>query len=182
MRNLKSLARVIPAALLIAGCVGAQEDDSILENKADTSPTVDEAQTATSGRGCGTPDLDVATRDAIESDLARYAFAPRPFTVGTVIPTYVHVIRDSSGNGGPTTQQMNNQLAVLNAAYASTGNCTSTGAAAGSSHCISALSAGSSIAVQPAVPRPPSPPMCRNTHDPRRGTAGAALYCTTTPQ
>ena len=121
MRNLKSLARVIPAALLIAGCVGAQEDDSILENKADTSPTVDEAQTATSGRGCGTPDLDVATRDAIESDLARYAFAPRPFTVGTVIPTYVHVIRDSSGNGGPTTQQMNNQLAVLNAAYASTG-------------------------------------------------------------
>ena len=41
--------------------------------------------------------------------------------VATTINVYVHVIRNSSGSGGPTTQMMNNQIAVLNAAYASIG-------------------------------------------------------------
>lgn len=43
------------------------------------------------------------------------------FATGGVINVYVHVIRTSSGTGGPTTTQMNNQINVLNAAYASTG-------------------------------------------------------------
>jgi hypothetical protein len=43
------------------------------------------------------------------------------FATGGVINVYVHVIRTSSGTGGPTTAQMNNQISVLNAAYASTG-------------------------------------------------------------
>jgi hypothetical protein len=33
------------------------------------------------------------------------------------VNVYVHVIRSSSGAGAPTTTQMNNQIAVLNAAY-----------------------------------------------------------------
>jgi hypothetical protein len=39
---------------------------------------------------------------------------------GGVINVYVHVIRTSNGSGGPTTNQMNSQISVLNAAYAPT--------------------------------------------------------------
>jgi hypothetical protein len=42
-------------------------------------------------------------------------------TAATTINTYVHVIRDSSGNGGPTTQMMDAQIRVLNDAYSSMG-------------------------------------------------------------
>jgi hypothetical protein len=45
----------------------------------------------------------------------------RPRAASTVVNVYVHVIRTSSGTGGPTTTQMNNQMNVLNAAYASAG-------------------------------------------------------------
>lgn len=37
---------------------------------------------------------------------------------GGTINVYVHVIRTSTGTGGPTSTQMNNQINVLNAAYA----------------------------------------------------------------
>lgn len=40
---------------------------------------------------------------------------------GGVINVYVHVIRTSSGTGGPTAGQMSSQINVLNAAYAATG-------------------------------------------------------------
>jgi len=40
---------------------------------------------------------------------------------GGVIPVYWHVITNTSGQGAPTTTQINNQIAVLNAAYASGG-------------------------------------------------------------
>ncbi|MDI1243480.1 MAG: zinc metalloprotease [bacterium] len=39
----------------------------------------------------------------------------------TTINTYVHVIRDSSGNGGPDAKMMTDQINVLNAAYSSIG-------------------------------------------------------------
>lgn len=37
------------------------------------------------------------------------------------IPVYFHVITNSSGQGAPSSQQINDQIAVLNAAYASSG-------------------------------------------------------------
>ena len=40
---------------------------------------------------------------------------------GGSIPTYIHIIRSSSGQGGPTQSQINSQMTVLNAAYAGTG-------------------------------------------------------------
>ena len=39
----------------------------------------------------------------------------------TVIPTYVHVITNTSGQGQPTAAQVANQIAVLNAAFAPAG-------------------------------------------------------------
>lgn len=61
---------------------------------------------------------------AMEADFGFRKSALGAFTksaTGGVINTYVHVIRTSSGTGGPTQTQMNNQISVLNAAYASTG-------------------------------------------------------------
>ncbi|MBT9490486.1 MAG: zinc metalloprotease [Rubrivivax sp.] len=42
-------------------------------------------------------------------------------TAGGTIPVYWHVITNTSGQGAPTATQINNQIAVLNAAYASAG-------------------------------------------------------------
>ena len=42
-------------------------------------------------------------------------------TAGGNIPVYWHVITNTSGQGAPTASQINNQIAVLNAAYASAG-------------------------------------------------------------
>lgn len=42
-------------------------------------------------------------------------------TAGGTIPVYWHVITNTSGQGAPTATQINNQIAVLNAAYASGG-------------------------------------------------------------
>ncbi len=61
---------------------------------------------------------------AMEADFGFRKSALGAFTkaaTGGVINTYVHVIRTSSGTGGPTQTQMNNQISVLNAAYAGTG-------------------------------------------------------------
>jgi hypothetical protein len=41
--------------------------------------------------------------------------------VGGVIPVYWHVITNTSDQGAPTTTQISNQIAVLNAAFASSG-------------------------------------------------------------
>jgi hypothetical protein len=68
---------------------------------------------------CSTPELSAAEQLRVEMDIA--AAPHRPRAANIVISTYVHVIRDSNGQGGPTTQQMNDQISVLNAAYASTG-------------------------------------------------------------
>ena len=47
----------------------------------------------------------------------RDVYAP----TAAVINVYWHVITNTSGQGAPTTTQINNQIAVLNAAYASSG-------------------------------------------------------------
>jgi Pregnancy-associated plasma protein-A len=70
-------------------------------------------------RYCPTHPSDVE-RKKMESD-----FEFRKSVFGTMaaeaLPTgvdvYVHVIRNSSGGGAPTTQQINNQISVLNSAF-----------------------------------------------------------------
>ncbi len=61
---------------------------------------------------------------AMEADFSFKKSALGSFTkaaTGGTINVYVHVIRSSSGAGGPSQTQMNNQISVLNAAYAPTG-------------------------------------------------------------
>ena len=70
---------------------------------------------------CGsTPTLEKIS--AMEADfLGRFAISPDITFAPRVVPTYIHVIKDSQGNGAVSTQQINDQINVLNAAYASSG-------------------------------------------------------------
>lgn len=76
-----------------------------------------------SGRRCSTY-IDPAVLRAAEVDFQQRLAELGDLeskTEGAIINVYVHVIRDGNGNGGPSTTQMNNQISVLNAAYASAG-------------------------------------------------------------
>ena len=71
------------------------------------------------GAKCGTVHPSIIEREFLDVEL-KQALAATGGTAnagGTTINTYVHVIRDANGNGGPTAAQMNDQIAVLNAAY-----------------------------------------------------------------
>lgn len=84
----------------------------------DGSEFVNQKAFIDSGRRCGTyidgVDMDAAERDFKERQASD---ADKLAVTGGVINVYVHVLRDSNGNGGPTTTMMNNQMNVLNSAY-----------------------------------------------------------------
>ncbi len=77
-----------------------------------------------SGLRCGVKDLNSYEASLVEKEVAHFmkdhAFAQ---VNGGVINTYFHVVRAGSGvaNGDITTQMINDQMNVLNAAYASWG-------------------------------------------------------------
>jgi len=83
------------------------------------------------GLRCGTPEVDEERATEIDADIAARRGGPdqsrqpgAPVTIaatGGVINVYVHVITSSSGAGNVPDSQINDQIAVLNAAYASTG-------------------------------------------------------------
>ncbi len=66
--------------------------------------------------------IDPAEVERIElAHQSMSAFLSPPPPAATTVNVYWHSITDSSGNGGASTTAINNQIAVLNAAYASTG-------------------------------------------------------------
>ncbi len=76
------------------------------------------------GRRCQTFHPDADTAAALEEQFL-FELSQRPrfealFAVGTVIPTYVHVITNGTA-GNVSDQMIASQISVLNAAYASTG-------------------------------------------------------------
>ena len=75
-----------------------------------------------SGLRCGsrqTPEAEIGFSPNGQSR-AGGEITPLAFTA-TTINVYVHVIRNSSGQGAPSTAQINDQITVLNNAYASRG-------------------------------------------------------------
>jgi hypothetical protein len=109
-RNVWLFAAGISAALV--ACAPEEADNDV------ESPGVqDPDQPVTFNRGCATVEHDAITMDRINKEIE---FTPYG-TVPATINTYVHVITNSSGQGGPTSQQIANQMAVLNSAYAGTG-------------------------------------------------------------
>lgn len=69
---------------------------------------------------CGTPKLSDTRMAEIERAVAQRTGQVGINAVGTV-PVYWHVITNTSGQGNVSSSQMNSQISVLNAAYASAG-------------------------------------------------------------
>lgn len=129
------LALIVPVAA--AANVGAI---SLGARGAATSTAAEECSSGDTAlkvrKGAGSHDPNALSADAvraIEAQTARAQFA-RGLTGGggggfataaaftpVTITTYVHVIVKANGTGGPTTKQMDDQIAVLNAAYAQSG-------------------------------------------------------------
>jgi Pregnancy-associated plasma protein-A len=104
------------AAITTMGLIACGQDGS----EAPGGPAIEGIQepgSATVHRGCATKDLSDAEKAADEARMLAMegtSFA----TASHVIPVYWHSIRSANGGGGVTTQQINDSIAVLNAAYA----------------------------------------------------------------
>jgi hypothetical protein len=81
------------------------------------SPGVQEPGSTETPRGCAT--LDLPESEIIADAELMAAYEDLAFiTASRVIPVYVHVIHASNGSGGNvTSQQISNQISVLNAAF-----------------------------------------------------------------
>ena len=117
----KLLMRVIPFGLLVgaAGCMGVADEDFTGEDKSDTSPTVDTAAVPTTGR-CATPVPTPMEMELSENEASWYALGGQQAPSGA-INVYWHTITSTTGEGALTSTQINNQIQVLNNAFASMG-------------------------------------------------------------
>src|SRR5262245_8574252 len=113
MKRVVAFAAILTIALMSCA-VG--DDDPVGDEE---FPGVQEpGHSDESRRGCATPDVSDAQLAAIDLRLAPYADIAL-LTASHVIPVHFHIIHRSNGTGGVvTTTQINNQIAVLNAAYA----------------------------------------------------------------
>jgi hypothetical protein len=119
----------IAATVLLGAAAGAAAQDAREDTPASTAfqvcdqSYVSQEAFIKSGRRCGS---HLEAHEAAEME-ARFErdFAQRGFGVdatGGVIDVYFHVIRNAAGSAGNvSTTQINNQISVLNAAYAATG-------------------------------------------------------------
>ncbi|HEY0092694.1 MAG TPA: zinc metalloprotease [Archangium sp.] len=83
-----------------------------------------EAQVA-DPRNCGAEEIDAEQQAEMEArfeaEQVKQAMGGKVTAMGASIPVYFHIIRSSAGAGGVTTTQINNQLTILNNAYAAAG-------------------------------------------------------------
>jgi len=99
-------------------CSSAEAPD-LTSNEPESPGVQSPDQPITFNRGCATQDLGAAEIARIDQELARVKDISF-LTASHVIPVWVHRIHPAGGGGNVTNQQINDQLAVLNAAYAST--------------------------------------------------------------
>ena len=72
-------------------------------------------------RACGTRDVDEVTQGLVEDYVRQRAGRGAAAAVAATIPVHLHVITSRSGEGAPTRRQINQQIDVLNNAYAPSG-------------------------------------------------------------
>ena len=114
MRNVFGKAVVtFGAVAAMTGCGPVDEAEQVAQEQ-----VVD-------ARNCGNPDLDPEVVAQIEARFERLkaeqALRGEVNAQAVSIPVYFHVIRTSSGTGGVTTTQINNQITVMNNAFAAAG-------------------------------------------------------------
>lgn len=124
MKALKLLAAAV--ALAMAGQAAAAQNDEARVN----SPKISYVDALTGitheGLRCGVADPTMAERDAVERRLQEFRRSPDYLKLATldgdkIIPVFFNVITTNSGAGGVSDQQIADQLAVLNGAYAGSG-------------------------------------------------------------
>jgi hypothetical protein len=94
-------------------------NDTDTDNDVESPGVQDPDQPVTFNRGCATVEPNDLQKANVETELAQTGEISSLTTV--TIQTHVHVIVNSSGQGAPTSQQINSQINVLNAAYAAYG-------------------------------------------------------------
>jgi hypothetical protein len=88
----------------------------------DEAEQVAEVEAQAEGRNCGAEHIDVEQQARIEAQFEVLKAQQGSVVAQAVsIPVYFHVIRDSSGLGGVTTTQINQQITILNNAFATAG-------------------------------------------------------------
>ena len=108
------------ALALVVGC-GVATDSEEDANVDVTTGVVDPTN-----HGLHRGKIRCSTRQASEAEIAAEearitASTAAPSAARATIAVYVHVITSASGQGAPTATQINNQLSVLNTAYAGAG-------------------------------------------------------------
>lgn len=117
----KLLLTTLLGSLTFAGCaMGEDEDQTINETEQEG---VQEPGSATVARGCSTLEPSDTRKAQIEQEVADFMAARGDVLEARApIPVHVHRIHASNGSGGAVTStQINNQITVLNNAYASAG-------------------------------------------------------------
>jgi len=123
----KVLAAAVVVSSFVIGCSSMVNPIEIEQPGYELSPV----QLQPGFERCSTKDLDEATQAQVELDIAPALLqvttsrpgVQRSAATGGTIPVYWHVINNGTGiaNGDVPDSQIASQIAVLNAAYASTG-------------------------------------------------------------
>jgi hypothetical protein len=111
------LVAVVGSLGLLAGCTSAGDEPVEFEHVSESDVQF--------RRGCDTEAPSEAQQAAIEAQFARDSqgrVSAQRLSGSVTVPVYFHVIRQGTGvsNGDLTTTMINDQVAVLNSAYAST--------------------------------------------------------------
>lgn len=120
MTKSKLLVSSLFMALAVSACAG-EDPNTVVSDTPDDG--VQEPGSATAPRGCATLEPDPQRMAQIDQEVADFMAARGPIQEARApIAVHVHRIHDSNGNGGGVTStQINNQISVLNNAYASAG-------------------------------------------------------------
>src|SRR5687767_8694272 len=114
MRFLGKAVVTVGAVVAMTGCGPVDENEL-----ADTQAAVSDP------RNCGAEQFDAEQVAQIEARFERAkaeaALRGDVQAQAVTIPVYFHVIRSSSGAGGVTTTQINNQISMMNQAFQSAG-------------------------------------------------------------
>jgi hypothetical protein len=123
----KLLAGLVLAGVMATGCVGeiegGSEDEYSDEDFTPDEGVQDEGSTGEFRRGCATEEPTEEAKAAVAEDLERSGRLRAAGITGGTIGVYVHVINrgTSTSQGNVPTQQVYDQIDVLNSAYAGTG-------------------------------------------------------------
>jgi hypothetical protein len=111
-----TLAKVFGfAAVGALGLTGCGVEGAVDEGIESVDPGTEQNLT----RHCGTEELSPTQQYYIEQEVAQYRarYGTRPISSVVSIPTYVHVIRTSTGGGDVSDTRIAQQIAFLNDAY-----------------------------------------------------------------